>query len=241
MSGISDSAKFNDESSYYQPANGNTVSGVSALNLKAGALSLASADNSVVVSSGGASIIDLSTTGTAQSVASLASAGAVSGASVVSSGTITATGAVTSGGILTQGPTATTPATGTGTVSGTWKITTERVAGLERVTYTLLNSPFVSNTVLNVPIVGNIASKISIFCVNNGNTQSRSIQALYSISVASGVYTQGPVYETNFNMLPTWIGSGGSSPLQYTVQLSGGGGGLVGTISIIAVQEYVVS
>ena len=240
MSGISDSARFNSDSSYYMPANGNTVSGVSALNLKAGALSLASADNSLVVSSGGAAIIDLSTTGTAQSVASLASAGAVSGNSLVSSGTITATGAVTSGGILTQSPTATTPATGTA-VAGTWKITTERVAGLERVTYTLLNSAFGATTVMNVPIVGNIASKISIFCVNNGNTQSRSIQALYSISVASGVYTQGPVYETNFNMLPTWTGSGGSTPLTSTVQLSGGGGGLVGTISIIAVQEYVVS
>jgi hypothetical protein len=240
MSGITDSAKFNNASSYYFPSNGNQVLGVSALNGKAGALSLASADNSVVFTSGGTSIIDASTTGTVQAPASVAATGAISGNSLAVVTSITAGGGIT-GGLLTQQATASIPCTGSGTISGTWKATKQYIGGMERNTYTLLNNPFDATTVLNVPIQGNVASRISVFCVNNGNTQSRSIQALYSISVASGVFTQGPVYETNFNMTPTWIGSGGATPLTYTVQLSGGGGGLVGTISIIVVQDQVVS
>jgi hypothetical protein len=158
--------------------------------------------------------------------------GAVQSSSIQNSGTMS------SAGILTLAENTTFAATGTA-VSGTWKQTTTRVAGMEKKTWTLLNSPFSATTVLNIPIVP-VASKIKVFCVNNGNTQSRSIQAQYSLSFASGVYTQGAAYEQSFNMVPTWSGSGSASPT-YTVALAGGGGGLVGTISCIIEQETIIS
>lgn len=226
MSGISDSAKFNNNSSYYFPSDANTAAGVISLNGAAGVLSVSCPDNTISVSSA-APLINISTNGQPQAPST-----------VNSSGAITSGGVLTATGNLVQSPALIFPATGTA-VSGSWKQTVQDVGGYRKTTWTLLNSAFSATTVLNIPIVGNVASKVKVFCVNNGNTQSRSIQAEYSISVASGNYTQGAAFETNFNMTPTWIGSGGSSPLQYTVQLSGGGGGLVGTISCI-IEQYVV-
>lgn len=226
MSGISDSAKFNNNSSYYFPSDANTSAGVLSLNSVSGVVSVACPDNSIVVSPA-APLINISTNGQPQAPSTVASTGAIT-----SGGVLTATGN------LVQTAALVFPATGTA-VAGNWKQTVQLVGGYRKYTWTLYNSAFGATTVLNIPIVGNVASKVKVFCVNNGNTQSRSIQAEYSISVASGVYTQGAAFETNFNMTPTWIGSGGAAPLQYTVQLSGGGGGLVGTISCI-IEQYVV-
>jgi len=108
MSGISDSAKFNDDSSYYFPANGNTVLGVSSLNSKAGGLTISSADNSLGVTSGGTSIIDVSTANKAQAPSTVTATGAISGASLstvgaVSGATVTASGAVTGSSVTATG------------------------------------------------------------------------------------------------------------------------------------------
>lgn len=146
-------------------------------------------------------------------------------------------GSVSVGGQLTQSTSSTLPVSGSGTLSGTWNSTFTNVAGMRRTTWTLLNSPFVSNSVLNIPINGGVASRVRLICVNNGNTQSRSIMGEWSISPASGVFTSGTAYYINFNMAANWVGDGGATPLGLTVQLSGGGGGLVGTICIIAEQD----
>lgn len=105
MSGITDSAKFNSASSYYFPGNGNTVVGVTSLNNKSGSLSITSADNSLVVSTATPNVIDLSTTGTVQNVASLSAGGAVTGATV-------------SGTTSISSPKITCPALGTGVSLG---------------------------------------------------------------------------------------------------------------------------
>jgi hypothetical protein len=86
MSGISDSASFNSTSSYYFPANGTSVVGVQSLNAKAGTVTLSSTDNSVNISSGGASAIEVSTAGTNQNLASLTATGNVSGSTITASG-----------------------------------------------------------------------------------------------------------------------------------------------------------
>ena len=144
-------------------------------------------------------------------------------------------------GTLSQLTTSTIPVAGSGTLSGTWKSVVQNVAGMTRTTWTLLNSPFVANSVLNIPINGSAASRVRLICVNDGNTQSRSIMGEWSISPASGVFTQGTGYYVNFNMSANWANSGTATPLVLSVQLSGGGGGLVGTISIIAEQDAVTA
>lgn len=161
-------------------------------------------------------------------------------AQAVGCSSVTTTAAVNVGGQLSQATTSTIAVSGSGALSGTWNSTFQNVAGMRRTTWTLLNSPFASDTILNIPIVGNVASRIRLVCVNNGNTQSRSIMGEWTISPASGVFTNGTGYYTNYNMTANWVNSGTSTPLVLNVQLSGGGGGLVGTISIIAEQDVVV-
>jgi hypothetical protein len=91
MSGISDSAKFNNNSSYYFPSDANTAAGVLSLNGLAGVLSVASSDSSVAVTPAG-SLINVSTTGQAQAPSTVTATGAISTTSTVTAGAAPATG-----------------------------------------------------------------------------------------------------------------------------------------------------
>lgn len=76
MSGITDSSKFNENSTYFIPYSGSNVAGVLSLNGESGAVSITSSDNSVNVTASPATV-NVSTTGKAQNPSTVTASGAV--------------------------------------------------------------------------------------------------------------------------------------------------------------------
>jgi len=119
---LTESATFNDTSSYYVSKTGSSVAGVLSLQGLSGVVALASSDSSITATAS-PGVIQLTTTGNALAPSTLTASGAVSGASVstvgaVSAGTINATGSVNGASVSATGAIAGATVSGTTSVSG---------------------------------------------------------------------------------------------------------------------------
>jgi hypothetical protein len=108
---LTESATFNDTSSYYVSKTGTSIAGVLSLQGQSGALNLASSDSSITIA-GSPGVVQLTTTGNALAPSSITASAGVSGAS------FTTVGAVNCGSVVASGNVGSATVSASGAITG---------------------------------------------------------------------------------------------------------------------------
>ena len=206
MSGITDSSKFNENSTYFIPFSGATTAGVLSLNGQAGTVSVTSSDNSVGVVASPATV-NLSTAGKAIAPTSVAATGAITGAS-----TLTMTGLATFNGGATIVAPFITPSRG--------QAITLTTAQSQSVTWdgqkTLILSLPVTNQTSGGAVVNIVVPSDFVSSANYAGRQIANI--LINASNAEATYTWNLVRGTTTTQLFQHTTGTGNAPNTILVQ-----------------------
>ena len=245
---LTESATFNDTSSYYVSKTGTSTAGVLSLNGQSGVLNLASSDNSITIA-GSPATVQLTTTGNALAPSTLTASGAVSGS------TVSASGAVSGASVVASGAVSGATVSASGAVSGGSIISTGAIGGLSLALTNSMTSQFNNSAV--VVQAGNADGPVLPLTALNTFLANRdaSRSCLIMLNVSGGTpFVNGNPFCQAIIAVPPRNGAtgdvgakvyGAEDGLDLTIQPSGPQNARVMTINVQnlsgATQDYTYS